>query len=456
MAGLLTKVGGSCSNRCLLSTVLRLPAAASVEATQWPQNHKKQQSQPYVSSSTNDQLNPNQNQHQPQSSSRGSHHQAIPETVRSNVKNVTGWRGGAERGFLAAYPDCVHSLLKYSHPKLRGWNTQVLTYNLSSSVVGPRFGMLVPITYYHLGLKKGEEMDKAHILGWCVELIRASRIVVDDTTALDTNTSNINRPFDYKKRKFDAPKPKGKVDWATKHKLGSRAFADAMVLDNSVQTLIKHYFEDDPRCTHFFHSFQDSFKWTTLGRSLEYDLKRSAINSADGTIDISKYSLADYKTLMKSRNTFTNYCLPVSLALHLEGIHEEHLHKAAHNILHELGYFAQLTRDFQNCYVNEGHEDIVQGRLTWQICVAFQRANNAQKRVLMECYGDDHSDPGSAEKVMKIYRDLNMKKSLQANIEECGSTIQQRIQQISKIDNFGLTQDFFFRLMDSMRLNDIP
>lgn len=34
----------------------------------------------------------------------------LPQTVTGNVKNVVGWRGGAERGFLAAYPDCIHIL----------------------------------------------------------------------------------------------------------------------------------------------------------------------------------------------------------------------------------------------------------------------------------------------------------------------------------------------------------
>ncbi len=33
---------------------------------------------------------------------------ALPQTVSGNVKNVTGWRGGAERGFLSVYSDCIH------------------------------------------------------------------------------------------------------------------------------------------------------------------------------------------------------------------------------------------------------------------------------------------------------------------------------------------------------------
>ena len=326
-----------------------------------------------------------------------------------------------------------------------------MTYNLSSAVVGPRFGMLVPITYYQLGLQK-DEMHLAHILGWCVELIRASRIVCDDTVALDTNTTNVNKPFDYKPQ---ATPVKPKLNWATKHGLGSRAFSDAMVLDNSVQVLIKHHFKNDPRCAHFFDTFMDSFKMTTLGRSLSYRLKQASIQP-DGSVDVGKYDLTTYKTLMRSSKTFINYCLPVSLALHLDGIHERAVHNGAHSILHELGYFAQLTQDFANCWVESDNQDIAEGRLTWQLVVAFQRANRQQKAVLMKHYGDNENPNDSQSKVKAVYNELNMKKSLQANIEECRSDILQRVQQISKIDNFGLSQDFFFRLMDSMRHNHIP
>ena len=53
---------------------------------------------------------------------------------------------------------------------------QVLTHNLSISVLGQRVGLLVPITYRHLRGKDApkEEMRRAHLLGWGVELLRAS------------------------------------------------------------------------------------------------------------------------------------------------------------------------------------------------------------------------------------------------------------------------------------------
>ncbi len=104
--------------------------------------------------------------------------QLLPDTVQGNVKNVQGWRGGAERGFLAEYPDLVHMLSKElaeGNESLVEWTRKVLTHNLSISVLGQRVGLLVPITYRHL--KKDatkEEMRKAHLLGWGVEILRAS------------------------------------------------------------------------------------------------------------------------------------------------------------------------------------------------------------------------------------------------------------------------------------------
>ena len=308
--------------------------------------------------------------------------------------------------------------------------------------------MLVPITYYQLGLQKNG-IDLAHVLGWCVELVRASRIVCDQTIAETINTSNINRPVDHKGK----PGAKRKLSWPAKHQLGTRAFSDAMTLDNSVGVLIRKKFGDDPRTSHFLERFDESFNMTTLGRNLAFMLKRTS-KELDGNIDLTKFTLTHYKTLIKTRNTFTNYCLPFSLALHLDGIHQRSVHEAAHLILHEMGFLTQITKDFANCYSIGDGSDIAKGKLTWLITVACQRANDQQKRILKECYGDE-VNPESTERVVKVYEDLKMKKSLQHNIDDCKNTILSRIQQISKIDAIGVTPDFFFRLMESMRMNDI-
>ena len=54
----------------------------------------------------------------------------------------------------------------------------------------------------------------------------------------------------------------------------------------------------------------------------------------------------------------TNYCLPISLALHLAGMHEGKLHDYAASILHEIGYYAEVTRDYAFCYLDPVGTDI--------------------------------------------------------------------------------------------------
>ena len=50
-----------------------------------------------------------------------------PDTVVANVKNVQGWRSGAERGFLGSYTDIIHQICASPQfPELSEWYTRVI------------------------------------------------------------------------------------------------------------------------------------------------------------------------------------------------------------------------------------------------------------------------------------------------------------------------------------------
>ena len=56
-----------------------------------------------------------------------------PSTVKANVKNVVGWRGGAERGFLATYPNCIHVLtneVTAESPSMATWYRKVINFRV--------------------------------------------------------------------------------------------------------------------------------------------------------------------------------------------------------------------------------------------------------------------------------------------------------------------------------------
>ena len=183
---------------------------------------------------------------------------AQPKTVTSNVKSIQGWRGGAERGFRAAYTDCIHVLTreatKYDtqeNPDIATWYRKILTHNLSPNVLKQRYGILVPITYKQLNpTASRDEMDLAHVLGWCVEMIRAASVMT-------TETIGVNQSFG--RRKVD------RETWAEKHQLGNKAFNDALLMERGVFVLLKHYFGE--QATIYYEAVTKAQRVRTLGKN---------------------------------------------------------------------------------------------------------------------------------------------------------------------------------------------
>lgn len=391
---------------------------------------------------------------------------STPSTVKGNVKNVGGSKGAAERGFNAAYADCIHRVIENVPSELAQWQTKVLTHNLSICNLGQRFGLLVPITYYQsMQLKTSatptrEQMTVAHALGWAVELIRAANTVTNDTIELTTNLENINRRADVLQPKTQH---RQNITWATKTNIGTRAFHDALTLHQSADILIRHYCRDDPfLMTCLLDTTTEATRMTTLARSLELSWKEASSKATrlelPGGINMAYYDLNKYKRLIQAKYTFIHYCLPVSVALHLAGIHQPEVHVGARNILYQMGYFSEIYHDFSNCFVLPDGRDIHDGKLTWLIIVACQRANAKQRAILHECYGAGEDGPeadAKAAAVKKVYKELKLKKTLQTTIENTRSEIVQRVQSISKMDNLGLTPEFIFNLMEQMSLHDI-
>ena len=123
-----------------------------------------------------------------------------------------------------------------------------------------------------------------------------------------------------------------------------------------------------------------------------------------------------------------------------------------------MSYFQEFYHDYANCFDNPKGRDIQDGRLTWLIVVANQRANARQKATLHECYGageDGADSEAKAAAVKRVYKELNLKKALQMSLDNTKAEVHQRIQTISKIDKVGLSPQFFFKLMDQMSVHDI-
>ncbi len=158
------------------------------------------------------------------------------------------------------------------------------------------------------------------------------------------------------------------------------------------------------------------------------------------------------QALVRNNVANASYCLPVSLALHMAGLNEAKWHRQANAVFNEIGYFADLNRDYANCFRSDDcNADIREGRLTWLIVMALQRAKSDQKATLERCYGTGSED--DANTVRGLYDELKLAKTFRSHVEEKHQDILQRIQGMSSVD--GLSPEFFFKLIDSLESNKI-
>lgn len=92
--------------------------------------------------------------------------------------------------------------------------------------------------------------------------------------------------------------------------------------------------------------------------------------------------------------------------------------------------------------VNNG--DICEGKCSWLIVVALQRATPSQRALLENHYGK--SEPESINIVRRLYEELNLPNTYLIYEEESYNRIKTHIQQISK----GLPHDLFLKFLQKM------
>lgn len=92
--------------------------------------------------------------------------------------------------------------------------------------------------------------------------------------------------------------------------------------------------------------------------------------------------------------------------------------------------------------------DIKDGKCSWLAVVALQRANSAQKRIMVEHYGRPEIE--SIQIIRNLYEELHLPATYAVYEEESFNIIRTHIQQISK----GLPHDLFFKIMKKIYKRD--
>ncbi|KAB0804361.1 hypothetical protein PPYR_01331 [Photinus pyralis] len=310
------------------------------------------------------------------------------------------------------YKDC---------PEVASQCRKMLEYNLPYGKKVNSFGAIAFYTSMEDPNKLTEENIRlVNILGWCIQMLHTSYIIVDDI-------------------QDGSPTRRGLPCWYLVENVGMQAITDALWIYNGLFMIIKKYLRNHRNYISLVELFHKVSRETAMGQSVDliYDKR--------GVPHFPPYNINTYNYIARCK-TGPLFTLPVRSALLLCGINDEALHEQVNDVMMEMGRHFQLQNDYLDCFgyktlTGTTSTDIQKGKCTWFIVNALERASPAQRTILEENYGV--LDDNAILAVRSVYDQLDLQNLALIHEDESDKQIRSQIDRLPK----KLPHDLFVKLL---------
>ncbi|KAK9886191.1 hypothetical protein WA026_015710 [Henosepilachna vigintioctopunctata] len=243
----------------------------------------------------------------------------------------------------------------------------------------------------------GESIEDAIKLAWCLEMMASFFLVLDDI--LD-----------------NSEKRRGKLCWYKNEDVGMNAINDAVLIQMGLFELLKKYFINHK----FYQQIVDVFLVVNLKTFVGQTLDCNSNN-------ISTFSWKKFNEMCDNKTGYYTYYFPIVLAMYLAERADLQLQEKAFDIFMELGRFYQYQNDYLDCFSKFG-TDIEEGKCTWLILSALEKASPKQKNILEKNYGKCSKE--SVEKIKNIYIEMNLNNSFDDQLEKTKDKVNAHLKKI--------------------------
>ncbi|XP_032753919.1 farnesyl pyrophosphate synthase isoform X1 [Rattus rattus] len=230
---------------------------------------------------------------------------AFSSSVRMNGDQKLDVYKQEKQNFIQHFSQIVKVLTEdeLGHPEKGDAITrlkEVLEYN----TVGGKYnrGLTVVQTFQELvepRKQDAESLQRALMVGWCVELLQAFFLVLDDIM----DSSHTRR---------------GQICWYQKPGIGLNAINDALLLEACIYRLLKFYCREQPYYLNLLELFLQTSYQTEIGQTLDL------ITAPQGQVDLGRYTEKRYKSIVKYKAAFYSFYLPIAAAMYM--VSQWHLH----------------------------------------------------------------------------------------------------------------------------------
>jgi farnesyl diphosphate synthase len=330
---------------------------------------------------------------------------------------------------------------------------QNLDYNVPGGKLNRGLSVVDSFEILRDGQITEDEWFKAAVLGWCVELLQAYFLVVDDI--MDQSHTRRSQPC-----YFRLPS------------VGNIAINDSIMLEAAIFHLLKKWFRKDKNYVDILELFLDTTYQTEMGQMIDL------ITAPEDHVDLSKFSLEKHRLIVVYKTAFYSFYLPIALAMLMAGIPAPPEPVAVPNlksltsdsnkiptdpyeiamaILVPLGEYFQVQDDYLDAFgtpeqIGKVGTDIVDNKCSWCICTALSLASPAQRQILDENYGvkppagvDGTGPEGLGEserKVKEVYRELRIEERYKEYERNYHQRITSLVDQIDE-EKTGLKKEAF-------------
>nr|XP_049701243.1 uncharacterized protein LOC110370571 isoform X1 [Helicoverpa armigera] len=253
-------------------------------------------------------------------------------------------------------------------------------------------GLSVPFGYQIMENPKyfvEEKLHTARFLGWCLEILQANLLTIDDM--LDANTTR-----------------RGLTCWYLRPEVGTSATNDSMLIYLCLMEVLQINFEKEPYYVDLIKIIHDTAMYTGIGQYLEYS---SSYSKEKNNLEV--FNMDRFNTIVIQKGAYFFFTMPflVSLLLVKNGKERdltEHI-----DICFEVGKLLQYQNDYKDVYwdtatYGKDGTDIQEGKLSWIALTALERCNEAQRSIFKEYYGS--KNPEHVKQIKQLYDELQMEK----------------------------------------------
>lgn len=275
--------------------------------------------------------------------------------------------------------------------------------------------------------------EKALVLGWCVEWLQASLLVLDDV--MD-----------------GSPLRRGQSSWHAKPEVGIAAVNDGLFLENCVFLLLERHFSHLPCYISLVSLFRSIMMKTIFGQSLDMSsVGRPSDSNPKSDSRMCRFTRARYEAICVNKTALYTFVLPVLAGLRLAGVSNVELESRLTTLLLRLGVFFQSQDDFLDfvddpLITGKVGTDIQEGKCTWLVVEALARADDESKELLRLKYGS--ADPADVANVKKIYRDLDLPAVFEDYEERMRLALKN---EIADLESLQIPTTFLFDVLDKLQ-----